>query len=271
MYIGSMLALTFLVFVVGLIGGSFLNVVIYRTTHGTSPLSGRSKCPKCKKTISWKHNIPLLSFFWLRGRCANCKTKISWQYPVVELLTGALFVWWWVIGRSFFSLIGQPWIYLQPVFWLIVGMLLLVVFVADWRFGLIPDSVNFSLFVLALSYRLGLTSFGLMESVDVVRAIICGLVLTAFFYGLWFFTNGRGFGFGDVKLAPALGLLLGWPKTLVGMFLAFVIGAGVAVVLILAGKKKLGQTIPFGPFLVLGTVMALIWGGKLWGWYWGFL
>jgi len=102
-----------------------------------------------------------------------------------------------------------------------------------------------------------------------VNAIICGLVLMAFFYGLWFFTRGRGFGFGDVKLAPSLGLLLGWPKTTVAVFLAFVIGAVVAVILIALGKKKLGQTIPFGPFLVLGTFAALLFGGRLWGWYFG--
>ena len=104
-----------------------------------------------------------------------------------------------------------------------------------------------------------------------MRAIICGLVLMAFFYGLWFFTKGRGFGFGDVKLAPSLGLLLGWPKTIVAVFLAFVLGAVVAVVLIALGKKKLGQTIPFGPFLVLGTLIALLWGSRLWSWYWGLL
>ncbi|MFZ2202112.1 MAG: prepilin peptidase [Microgenomates group bacterium] len=264
-----MLGLTLFIFIFGLVWGSFLNVVIYRTTHGTSPLSGRSKCPKCKKTISWKYNIPLISFFWLQGKCAYCRAKISWQYPVVELLTGLLFVWWLWMGRGFFLLVGQPWTLLQPGFWLVVGMLLVVVFVADWRFGLIPDSVNFSLFVLALGYRLSLTGFGLMQSTDLIRAIICGLVLMAFFYGLWFFTRGRGFGFGDVKLAPALGLLLGWPKTTVAVFLAFVLGAVVALVLIALGKKKLGQTIPFGPFLVLGTFAALLFGNRLWGWYWG--
>lgn len=260
---------TLFIFIFGLIWGSFLNVVIYRTTHGTSPLSGRSKCPKCKKMISWKHNIPLISFFLLHGKCVNCGTKISWQYPVVELLTGFLFVWWFWIGQGFFLLVGQPWSLLQPVFWLLVGMLLLVVFVADWRFGLIPDSANIILFVLALGYRLALTGFGLMQSEDMIRAIICGLVLMIFFYCLWYFTKGRGFGFGDVKLAPSLGLLLGWPKTLVAVFLAFVIGAVVALVLMAMGKKKLGQTIPFGPFLVLGTVISLVWGNSLWGWYFG--
>lgn len=260
-----------LVFLLGLVFGSFLNVVIYRTTQGMSPLSGRSVCPKCKKMISWKHNIPLISFFILGGRCANCKTKISWQYPVVEFMTGIMFVWWFLVGKSFFLLLGQPWNYVQPVFWLIVGMLLLVVFITDLRFGLIPDQVSLPLFILALGYRLGLVTSHQMQSIDLVNAVISGLVLTFFFYCLWYFTKGRGFGFGDVKLAPSLGLLLGWPRTLVGMFIAFCLGAVVAIGLIIGGKKRFGQTIPFGPFLVLGTVASLLWGQQWWGWYWGLL
>jgi len=266
-----MIAVILFVFIFGLVWGSFLNVVIYRTTQGTSPLSGRSVCPKCKKMISWKHNIPLISFFLLQGRCANCKTKISWQYPVVEFMTGIMFVWWFLVGRSFFFLFGNPWIYVQPVFWLIVGMLLLVVFVADLRFGLIPDQVSIPLFVLALGYRLALVSSQQMQSTDLVNAVISGLVLMFFFYCLWYFTKGRGFGFGDVKLAPSLSLLLGWPRTLVGMFIAFMIGAVVAVVLLVIGRKKFGQTIPFGPFLVLGTAASLLWGQQWWSWYVGLL
>ncbi|OGD71174.1 hypothetical protein A3A84_02330 [Candidatus Collierbacteria bacterium RIFCSPLOWO2_01_FULL_50_23] len=186
-------------------------------------------------------------------------------------MTGILFVWWYLMGKSFFLLWGQPWNYVQPVFWLIIGMLLLVIFIADLRFGLIPDQVNISLFVLALGYRLGLVSTNQMQSPDLVTAVISGLVLTAFFYGLWYFTKGRGFGFGDVKLAPSLGLLLGWPRTLTGMFIAFLTGAILAVFLLLLGKKKFGQTIPFGPFLVWGTVAALLWGQQLWSWYWGLI
>ena len=266
-----MIAVILFVFIFGLVWGSFLNVVIYRTTQGTSPLSGRSVCPKCKKMISWKHNIPLISFFLLQGRCANCKTKISWQYPVVEFMTGIMFVWWFLVGRSFFLLFGEPWSVLQPVFWLVVGMLLLVIFIADLKFGLIPDQVSLPLFVLALGYRLGLVTSQQMQSSDLVNAVISGLVLMLFFYSLWYFTKGRGFGFGDVKLAPSLGLLLGWPKTLVGVFIGFLLGAVVAVVLLILGRKRFGQTIPLGPFLVLGTVAALLWGQQLWSWYFGLL
>ena len=142
---------------------------------------------------------------------------------------------------------------------------------ADLRFGLIPDQVSIPLFVLALGYRLALVSSQQMQSTDLVNAVISGLVLMFFFYCLWYFTKGRGFGFGDVKLAPSLSLLLGWPRTLVGMFIAFMIGAVVAVVLLVIGRKKFGQTIPFGPFLVLGTAASLLWGQQWWSWYVGLL
>ncbi len=150
-------------------------------------------------------------------------------------------------------------------------MLLLVIFIADLRFGLIPNQVSIPLFVLALGYRLALVSSQQMQSADLINAVISGLVLMLFFYCLWYFTKGKGFGFGDVKLAPSLGLLLGWPKTLIGMFIAFCLGAAVAIVLIILGKKKFGQTIPLGPFLVLGTVASLLWGQQLWSWYMGLL
>lgn len=266
-----MILLALIVFILGLAVGSFLNVVIYRSVKGESPFVGRSACDNCGTKIDWRYNIPLLSYFWLHGRCKKCKKKISFQYPVVEFLVGALFVWWLMIGRSFFLLAAQPFDLWQPAFWLMVGIGLLAVVIFDMVYGIIPDGLNIFLFVWALIYRLALTYFGLMRPLDLGLALICGGVLALFFAALYFGTRGNGFGFGDVKLAPALGLLLGWPKTLVGVMCAFFIGALVAVFLLLGGKKKFGQTIPFGPFLVLGTVIALLWGNPLWGWYMGML
>jgi prepilin signal peptidase PulO-like enzyme (type II secretory pathway) len=264
-----MILVVLFLFVLGVVFGSFLNVVIFRTTHGTSPLSGRSMCPKCKKQISWKYNIPLISFFWLQGKCAFCGKKISWQYPVVEFVTGVLFVWWYLIGSGFFLLVDKPWVIIQPVFWLLMGMGLLVVFVADWRYGIIPDGVNLFLFLVSFFYRVSLVFGGKMEVKDFIMAIVSGIVLVVFFWSLWFLTKGKGFGFGDVKLAPSLGLILGWPRIVVGVFGAFVIGAVVGMGLIFLGRKKFKQTIAFGPFLVVGVAIALIFGERIWGWYLG--
>jgi prepilin signal peptidase PulO-like enzyme (type II secretory pathway) len=258
---------TLFLFLMGLVWGSFLNVVIFRVSFGQSPLSGRSKCPNCGKKIDWIDNIPLLSFLLLRGKCKKCHKKISFQYPLVELMTGLLFVWWYMAGSSFFVLVGSPWQILQPVFWLVVGMLLLIIFVTDLRFGIIPDVINLLFVSLALFYRVSLISFGKMQSIDLFYGLISAFVLTFFFWFLWWVTKRKGFGFGDVKLAPALGLLLGFPRILICIFVAFVLGSIVGLVLMFLGKKKFGQTIPFGPFLVIGVVIALLWGADIWNWY----
>jgi leader peptidase (prepilin peptidase) / N-methyltransferase len=256
-----------LVFLLGLIWGSFLGVVVYRTIKGSSPLSGRSKCDKCNKKLSWWQNIPVLSYVFLKGKCFFCKKPIDWSYPLIELITGVLFVWWLVVGRSFFLLAGSPWSIIQPVFWLVVGMILLVIFVTDLKYGIISNGSNLAFFSWVVLYRVMLVGSGQMMMADLVKAAVSGLVLTVFFWSLWWFTKGKGFGFGDVKFAPGIGLLLGWPRTLVGMMASFVIGSVVGVGLILLGKKKFGQTIPFGPFLVVGIVVALLWGNDLWSWY----
>lgn len=249
--------------------GSFLNVVIYRTIHGGSPFEGRSKCPHCKRTIAFRHNIPLLSFLLLRGRCAYCKAEISWQYPFVEFLGGILFVWWFVIGRGFFFLVQQPFDFLQPAFWLVVGLVLLSIFVIDQLYMVIPDFLNAFLFVIVLLYRIGLVLANQMQPNDFVSSLVAGFLLTGFFGGLWLITRRRGFGLGDVKLAPALGLLLGVERLIVAVFLSFIFGALVGSGLLMFKQRKLGQAIPFGPFLVLGTVASLLWGMQLWNWYWG--
>ncbi|KKT36351.1 MAG: Type 4 prepilin-like protein leader peptide-processing enzyme [Candidatus Collierbacteria bacterium GW2011_GWC1_45_47] len=262
-------------FIMGLVWGSFLNVVIYRTTHGKSPADGRSRCPKCKKIIPWKFNIPVISFLILRGKCANCKKKISWQYPVIELMSGLLFVWWYLMGMQFFRLIGSPWQLVQPIFWLMVGMILLTIFMTDLLYGVIPLSVNLIFFTLVLVYRVTLVAFGQMNPIDLWLAVLSALGVTTLFFILQKATKlikkVDGLGDGDIALSPTLGLLLGWPKITVGIFTAFVIGSVFGIALIGFSKKKINQTIPFGPFLVAGTIVALLWGGEIWSWYMGML
>ncbi|TRZ49055.1 prepilin peptidase [bacterium] len=266
-----MFLVTIFIFVMGLVWGSFLNVVIYRMSHGSSPLSGRSICPRCKHKLAWFYNVPLLSFFWLRGRCAYCHKKISMRYPLIEALTGVMFVWWFLVGFNFFKLVGLPWSFIQPVFWLVVGMVMLSIFMTDLLYTVIPFSLNLLLFSLALFYRVGLTGFGIMQADDFFRALLSGAGLCLVFVFLQVLTKAvkkvDGFGLGDMYLAPSLGLLLGWPKILPGVFFSFTLGAVVGVGLILLGRKKFGQYLPFGPFLIVGTVLALLWGGGVWSWY----
>jgi len=190
---------------------------------------------------------------------------------LIEALTGVLFVWWFLVGFNFFKLVGSPWNFIQPVFWLAVGMVMLAIFMTDLLYMVIPLSLNLLLFSLALFYRVGLTGFGIMRGGDFLRALLSGVGLCLIFVILQGLTRAvkkvDGFGFGDIYLAPSLGLLLGWPKILPGVFISFILGSMVGVMLIIFGKKKFGQYLPFGPFLILGTVVALVWGGAIWSWY----
>ena len=116
------LVLLFPIFVLGLAIGSFVNVLIYRTLKNESPWEGRSYCDNCRRQLSWYENIPMVSYLVLGGKCRTCKKKISWTYPVVEMVTGLLFVWWGTLGFAFFQLTRSPLLYLQPLFWLFVGL-----------------------------------------------------------------------------------------------------------------------------------------------------
>lgn len=255
------------VFALGVSVGSFLTVVIYRGLHGESPFEGRSKCDYCGKPIAWYDNIPIFSYLILRGKSRCCQKEIPILYPIVEFMTAALFVWWFWFGSFFFHLTQQPFVYIQPLFWLLVGILLLIIFVTDYISYIIPDYAVGLLLILAFVYRASLTLFGIMNVQDFYLSVI-GMVATAgFFFFLWFFTQGKGMGFGDVKFALPMGLLVGWPNILIAVFLSFIYGSIVAMYLLLSRKKKIKQTIPFGPFLVLGTISALLFGEQLLQWY----
>jgi leader peptidase (prepilin peptidase)/N-methyltransferase len=139
----------------------------------------------------------------------------------------------------------------------------------------IPFALNLTLFSLALAYRVALVSSGIMTTKDFVLSLVAGLSLCLMFVILQAATKAikkvDGFGLGDMYLAPSLGLLLGWPKILPGMFMAFMIGSLVGIILMAAKKKSLGQYLPFAPFLILGTVLSLLWGNNIWAWYTAFL
>jgi prepilin signal peptidase PulO-like enzyme (type II secretory pathway) len=139
----------------------------------------------------------------------------------------------------------------------------------------IPSAVNLTFFTLVLFYRVGLVGFGMMTPIDLWWAVVSAAGVCGLFFLLQKITKiikkVDGLGDGDIALSPALGLLLGWPKIMIGIFMAFVIGSMFGVGLIITNKKRANQTIPFGPFLVVGTVIALLWGGAIWSWYTGML
>lgn len=260
-----------ILFILGACVGSFLNVLIYRTDRGEDWVRGRSHCENCNTPIYWFDNIPLLSYFMLRGRCRNCKKPISKAHPIVEALIGILFVWWWLLGSLFFQLTVEPFVILQPLFWLVVGILLIYIVIEDFLSQFISLWALIAVAVMAVLYRFALVLFGVMQVSDLMSTYIAAFSITAFFYILHFGTKGRGMGFGDVLLAFPLVILVGWPRSIVWLFLAFVLGAATGVVLLLFGKAKMKQKIAFGPFMVTATFITLLFGEAIWQWYVRFL
>lgn len=258
-------------FLLGLCVGSFVNVLIWRTLNGMSPYKGRSICDHCKRQLLWIENIPVISYVVLGGKCRTCKKQIDVTYPLVEMLTGLLFLWWATLGLAFFKLTHAPFTIIQPVFWLLIGLILVVIFFADVLYGIIPDLAVVLMGLLSLAYRVSLWLSGQMKGVDLAYSVMAGVLGSAFFLFLYLVTKGRGMGFGDVKFALVMGFILGVPKAIVGFFLSFVTGGMYAFGLLLLGKKKFGQTVAFGPFMIIGLVLALLYGEKIWFGYMNYL
>ncbi|MFH2118132.1 MAG: prepilin peptidase [Candidatus Paceibacterota bacterium] len=253
------------VFLLGSSVGSFLNVLVYRTMRGEDWVKGRSHCESCHRPITWYENIPIVSYLWLRGRCSHCRKSIDPIHPTLELLTGTLFLWWYVDGWSLFT--AEAWLLpiLQPLFWLLVGIIAITIIIADFKEKIIPRQSVAVLTILTLCYRFVLIMTGEMQLVDLGWSLLWSLILVLAFFFLWWSTRGKSFGFGDVQLALPLGLLLGsWQRIIIGIWLAFLIGAVVGLTLVFFKKKKFRQAIPFGPFLLLGTALSLRWGYQIW-------
>lgn len=250
-----------MLFLFGLAIGSFLNVVIYRLKFGDSPMKGRSYCDHCKAKISWFDNIPLLSFLFLGGKCRECKKRIPVDYPLVELLVGLQFVWvYWLlkVNFNFFHSWEGAYSLALLIYWLILFAGSIGIAIYDIKYMLIPDEI---LWPLTLVAALRLLVSGQWQVVPVA------LLSMLFLLSLWLLTKKKGMGFGDVKLAFLMGLVLGFPGIVVAYFIAFLTGAVVGVILMLLNKKKFKSQIAFGPFLLLGMLLAKLWGLKIFQWY----
>ena len=257
-----MVFLLFFFFILGTAVGSFANVVVDRTTKGGSILSPlRSYCDHCGAKLATVDLVPILSFVGLRGRCRYCHHKLSWQYPLVETLLGVLF------ALTFYSLVARGTFSIPLVFYhFLVISVLVVVAVVDLKFSLIPTT-----FVFAASLIVLFWNYFQMSSSNFVTSVFSAFLLAFFFAAIVFLTRGRGMGSGDIPLVFLLGLFLGWPENLLAVFGAFLSGAIVALTLLLFGKKRLGQTIPFGPFLIASSIVVFYWGSQIIVWYWGLI
>lgn len=252
------IALIFFVF--GLIFGSFATVVSWRVPRNES-IGGRSKCPNCGHQIKAAENIPVISYFVLGGKCANCGSKISIRYPLIELASGLLFV----AAVCRFGPSVKAGVY-ALFFWT-----LLVLTVIDLDHKLLPNKITYPLFLAGWA-GLALAAFVEDDPERLVDALL-GMGIFAGFLFIVAFISPRGMGMGDVKLALTLGAFLGYidapGHVLLGMFLSFVLGGviGIVIARMTGGGRKM--QVPFGPFLMGGTLIAIFWGRAILDWYVG--
>ena len=267
--------LTYIVtFIFGACIGSFLNVVIIRWREGRK-LCGRSSCPHCQKNINVLDMIPIVSFFLLRGRCRHCDKKISWQYPLVEFLTAVLFTFvYYSLAQTGFAINLISLIFLLKVFF--ITAVLIVVFVSDLRYSLIYDKVIIPacvvVFVLDLIFATffvpAAQTFFLAGTIMYLKSAIMAVAICAgFFLIQYWLSNGKWIGAGDIWLGVFMGLVLGFPNIIVAMFLAYVGGAIVSLILIALKQKTIKGQVPFGVFLTAATFAAAHWGHIVLNWY----
>jgi len=251
--------LLILLFILGSALGSFLNVLIDRSVKRESFIRGRSYCDFCHASLGALDLVPIASFVALGARCRYCHKKLSWQYPIVESLSGLLF------ALTLYHLASSG--VINPgtlILYLFLICVFIVVSVIDFKFSLIPTSFVFLASLVVLFYN-----FFSMGSGAFVVSVVSAFGLAGFFILLILLTRGRGMGTGDVPLVFLIALILSWPLSLLSIFLSFFLGAVVSLLLLAVGKKRIGQTIPFGPFLATGAVISMFWGQTILVWYLG--
>lgn len=260
--------------IIGLLIGSFLNVVIHRLPqmmerqwaaqcaelNGQEPDATaepfnlavpRSRCPHCGHLIAWYENIPVFSFLALRGRCSGCKARISLRYPLIELATGALFAWSaWRYGIS-------P----AAALWCLFSATLIALTLIDWDTTLLPDDLTLPLLWAGLlGAALGWTGVALA---DAVWGAAAGYLVLWLIYWLFKLATGKeGMGYGDFKLLAALGAWFGWQALVPIALMASGIGAVIGIAMKMTGKAREGGVIPFGPFLALAGLTAMLFGAQ---------
>jgi leader peptidase (prepilin peptidase)/N-methyltransferase len=233
MAISGMILPALLVFVYGLLFGSFLNVCIYRIPLGKSIVNPPSSCPNCGKFIKWYDNLPLISYILLRGKCRFCGEKISGRYPLVEFLTGLLFV-------LFFVKFGLVKIYFSYI--ILIGFMIMLVFI-DIDRKIVPDGIIVFLILTGVIFNVfGLRNLNVFEGI--IGAVTGGIII----YFINFFSNGK-IGEGDIKLMTALGMCCGAYDILRIIFYSFIIGAAFSVVMLALKKYKKNDEIAFVPFI----------------------
>jgi len=254
-----LLVASLLLGITGLCIGSFLTVLIIRIPQKES-LLGRSHCRHCKKTIAWYDLFPLVSYFSLRGRCRTCDKKITSRYPIIEFLNAIIWIsaGYSLIQRGFFDLTFLTFITIG--FHCFSWSILLAAAWIDGDHYYLPDSLIIPLLLFCSAFSL------LRLDQSFFNQWFGALEGFSLFFLIFAVTKGKGFGFGDVKLAVILGLLLGSQFILLGLFLGVLLASLYAIIRMLQGQKTMKDVIPFAPFLVSGTFLVFLFQGMLSTW-----
>jgi len=232
--------------VLGVCMGSFGNVIIFRVPEHRT-IGGRSACMTCKRVLGFHELVPVLSFLFQRGRCRGCGQGLSIQYPLVEIATAFVFV---------YAIMQFPLEPVRALFFAFALWLLLLIAVIDGRTSLIPDVLSIPLLVIALLLQFMHGSFA-----------FSGVLLGAGFFAVqWIVSRGVWVGSGDIVLGAGIGaLLVDWQNVAIFLFFSYVIGAAIACLLILLKYKTMKDALPFGPLLVLGAFLAILFGEAIRG------
>ena len=274
----------FFLFIFGLVIGSFLNVVSLRYDGDHFVLDprvigGRSHCPHCKKILRWFELVPLISFLLQGGRCRNCKARLSIQYPIVEFLYGATFVL--VPWRVMMLMAASPLMWLFAALWTLIFTVILLAAIIDLRTGIIPDELNVALGILAIGLAAVATALpaggtSLLGSLGGLFTVSGGVWVSRvigaaagfiFFEFLLLVTRGKGIGMGDVKLAPPLGFIFGYPDIFSVIGFTFICGAIWGVALIFLKRKTMQGALPLAPFLAFSAAFIFFLGAPVAQWY----
>lgn len=237
-----------IVFIFGIVIGSFLNVCIYRIPKNESVVKEGSHCMQCDYRLKWYDLVPLFSYLFLRGRCRKCKTKISVQYPLVETVNGILYVIIILVN-------GWEWDSLLICF---LTSALIVITVIDFRTFEIPIGIN--IFILTL----GLISTAL-DYQNWLEHVVGFFVVSIFLLIIIILTKGRAIGGGDMKLMATCGLILGWKMIILAFLLGCIIGSVVHVLRMRLTKAD--HILAMGPYLAMGVFIASLWGEQVLEWY----
>lgn len=247
-----------LFFVFGNIIGSFLNVVIFRLNSGKT-LAGRSICMSCSKKLFWYELIPVFSFLIQKGKCRGCASHISHQYPIVEILSGFIFVF---TAKHFLYLININYVFFTIfiIYFLFIFSLLLVISFYDMKHKIIPNKLSYTFIILSfISIFINFSPlFGFSFQIPTLSRFLAGPILALFFVMIWAISKGRLMGFADSKIALGIGWILGLSSGIASIMISFWVGAlfGILYLLLSKGKINMKTEIPFAPFLVLGLMIT---------------